>query len=60
MYAMYPDWSGTEWGPAKHDPEHPFRRDGARGRNALQAAFGAGNGAALDLRDADENRPDDN
>ncbi|TIC88009.1 hypothetical protein E8D34_06895 [Nocardioides sp. GY 10113] len=61
MYDMYPDWSGTEWGPAKHDPQHPFRHDhtdGPAGRDALQAAFGGG--AALALRDGDALRPDDN
>ncbi|MEQ6903537.1 hypothetical protein [Nocardioides sp. YIM 152588] len=63
MYDMYPDWSGTEWGPAKHDPNHPFRhqydghRDGSTARDALQAAFGGG---ALALRDGDAPRPDDN
>ena len=42
MYEMYP----AEWGPAKHDPDHP------RNAAALQAA--------LDLRDNGAERPDDN
>lgn len=46
MYDMYPDW-----GPAAHDPEHPFNPASAT-RQALQAAF--------DPRDADGQRPDDN
>lgn len=33
-----------EWGPAKHDPEHPLHT----------------RGAAVDLRDASGTRPDDN
>ncbi len=41
MYEMYP-----EWGPAKHDPEHPLAP------LAVQAA--------LDLRDNGCPRPDDN
>lgn len=41
MYEMYP-----EWGPAKHDPDHPL----------AQAAVQA----ALDLRDNGGPRPDDN
>lgn len=41
MYEMYP-----EWGPAKHDPEHP---------NSLAAVQ-----AALDLRDNGGPRPEDN
>lgn len=43
--------NGAEWGPAKHDPEHPLHR------------AGFGTGAALDgtvLRDGDDRRPDDN
>lgn len=63
MYEMYPDWSGTEWGPAKHDPDHPFRHETTVAASALQDAFGPGNGAAaqrLDPRDADAWRPDDN
>lgn len=47
MYDMYPDW-----GPAKHDPEHPLHRGSA---TALQEAF---NPTAL--RDDDAPRPDDN
>jgi hypothetical protein len=41
MYEMYP-----EWGPAKHDPDHPISP------SAVQAA--------LDLRDNGGPRPDDN
>lgn len=41
MYDMYP-----EWGPAKHDPQHPASP------NALQTA--------LDLRDRGGPQPDDN
>jgi hypothetical protein len=37
--------TGPEWGPAKHDPDHPLRRDRAEG---------------LALRDGDDARPDDN
>lgn len=37
----------TEWGPAKHDPEHPLHRP-------------ADDAAATVLRDADDARPDDN
>jgi hypothetical protein len=37
----------TEWGPAKHDPEHPLRR-------ALVDSLGTA------LRDDDDARPDDN
>lgn len=46
MYDMYPDWTGTEWGPAKHDPQHPFR--------ALHPDD------PFTQRDADDQRPDDN
>lgn len=42
---MY-DFYPAEWGPARHDPESPTSRE------ALQAA--------LDLRDANRPRPDDN
>ena len=35
-----------DWGPASHDPDNP------RSVEAVQAA--------LDLRDADDQRPDDN
>ncbi|WP_258236377.1 hypothetical protein [Nocardioides campestrisoli] len=42
MYEMYP----AEWGPARHDPEHP------QSLQALQTA--------LDLRDNGGPRPDDN
>ncbi len=45
MYAMYPDW-----GPARHDPEHPESRE--RINEAVQRA--------LDLRDNGGPRPDDN
>ncbi|UMG93101.1 hypothetical protein [Nocardioides sp. TF02-7] len=48
MYDLYPDW-----GPAKHDPEHPLHR---RTTDALQAAFNGGTA----LRDDDASRPDDN
>lgn len=38
-----------EWGPAKHDPDHPFHLD------VLETpAYGT------DLRDGDDRRPDDN
>ncbi|MEZ0578762.1 hypothetical protein [Nocardioides sp. MH1] len=50
MYEMYPDW-----GPAKHDPDHPLRRAGS---DALQTAFNTPTGTAL--RDEDDLRPDDN
>ena len=49
MYDMYPDW-----GPAKHDPDHPLR---ARRRDASQSATST-TGTAL--RDDDDLRPDDN
>ena len=42
MYEMHL----TEWGPARHNPEHPHSTQ------ALQAF--------LDLRDAESQRPDDN
>jgi hypothetical protein len=50
MYEMYPDW-----GPAKHDPEHPLHRTHT---DALQAALNGAIGTAL--RDEDDLRPDDN
>ncbi len=60
MYDMYPDW-----GPAKHDPEHPLHRETKD--DALQRAF---NGSldsdfrraavGFALRDEDGGRPDDN
>ena len=50
MYEMYPDW-----GPAKHDPDHPLRRTSS---DALQTAFNPSVGTAL--RDEDDLRPDDN
>ena len=38
-----------EWGPAKHDPEHPVHLE------VLETpAYG------IDLRDGDDRRPDDN
>ncbi|WP_370288634.1 hypothetical protein [Nocardioides sp.] len=40
------DASTLEWGPAKHDPEHPYRADAGW--------------ATDDGRDADAGRPDDN
>ena len=46
-YASHSDSGPTEWGPAKHNPEHPFHRD----LGALDA---------VDLRDGDAGRPDDN
>jgi hypothetical protein len=49
MYEMYPDW-----GPAKHDPDHPLHRSS----EALQSAFNLPTGTAL--RDEDDLRPDDN
>jgi hypothetical protein len=50
MYDMYPDW-----GPAKHDPEHPLHRSTS---DALHAALNRPAGTAL--RDDDRLRPDDN
>ena len=54
MYEMYPDW-----GPAKHDPDHPLNRAHS---DALQAAFNAPatGRAGTALRDEDDLRPDDN
>ncbi len=40
------DYEPLDWGPAKHNPEHPLHRDSPR--------------AGLDLRDAADERPDDN
>jgi hypothetical protein len=51
MYEMYPDW-----GPAKHDPDHPLNRNSYS--EALQNAFNRTAGTAL--RDDDESRPDVN
>jgi len=51
MYEMYPDW-----GPAKHDPEHPLHR--SNHSDTLQDAFNRTAGTAL--RDDDDARPDDN
>jgi len=50
MYDMYPDW-----GPAKHDPDHPLHRNYS---GALQATLDRPAGTAL--RDEDDLRPDDN
>ena len=50
MYDMYPDW-----GPAKHDPDHPLNRNHSA---ALQATLDRPAGTAL--RDEDDLRPDDN
>ncbi|MBU2698746.1 hypothetical protein [Pimelobacter sp. 30-1] len=47
-YASHTDASSTEWGPAKHNPEHPFHRE-------LDEVA-----VAVDLRDGDAARPDDN
>lgn len=46
-YASRTDAGTTEWGPAKHNPEHPLHRD-------LDTL------GAVDLRDGDAGRPDDN
>jgi hypothetical protein len=46
MYDMYPDWTASDWGPSKHNPENPFSFE------AVQQA--------LDLRDNGGERPDDN
>ncbi|HWI43749.1 MAG TPA: hypothetical protein VNS81_09010 [Nocardioides sp.] len=43
------EWTGPEWGPAKHDPDHPLRRDTT-----------SGCADSLALRDGDDARPDDN
>ncbi|WP_183098500.1 hypothetical protein [Nocardioides pelophilus] len=50
MYDMYPDW-----GPAKHDPQHPLNRTY---KDALQSAMNGSTETAL--RDEDALRPDDN
>jgi hypothetical protein len=50
MYDMYPDW-----GPAKHDPNHPLHRTY---KDALQTAMNGSTETAL--RDEDAPRPDDN
>ena len=50
MYDMYPDW-----GPAKHDPDHPLPRGTT---DSLHAALNRP--AATALRDDDRLRPDDN
>ncbi len=50
MYEMYPDW-----GPAKHDPEHPLHRDRPESRRTATRSA-----TATALRDDDEPRPDDN
>jgi hypothetical protein len=41
---LNPDHEPLDWGPAKHDPEHPLHP----------------RAQALDLRDAAGDRPDDN
>lgn len=46
MYDMYPDWTSSDWGPAKNNPDDP------RSAQAVQQA--------LDLRDNGGERPDDN
>ena len=51
MYDMYPDW-----GPAKHDPEHPLHRTSTT--KDPQSALNRPPGTAL--RDDDGSRPDDN
>ena len=53
MYDMYPDW-----GPAKHDPDHPLNPGQRRYDDSLQAAFNGSTRTAL--RDDDDLRPDDN
>ncbi len=50
MYDMYPDW-----GPAKHDPDHPLHRT-ATATHRRRAASTTGTA----LRDDDDLRPDDN
>ena len=42
--------SGSEWGPARHDPEHPLH----------SALLDADRFSAVALRDGDDARPDDN
>jgi hypothetical protein len=52
MYDMY------DWGPAKHDPEHPMHRHAT---SSLQVAVDRrDHRVGLDLRDGDVQRPDDN
>lgn len=46
-YASHTDAGTSEWGPAKHNPEHPLHRD-------VELT------GAVDLRDGDAARPDDN
>ena len=50
--SSHADRAGAEWGPAKHDPEHPLHRP------ELHHAGDTRVGTAL--RDADDRRPDDN
>jgi hypothetical protein len=46
----------TNWGPAKHDPEHPLHRP-----NPLQVAVDRrDHRVGTALRDEDASRPDDN
>ncbi len=52
MYDMY------DWGPAKHDPEHPLHRPT---NSLLQTAVDRrDHRVGLDLRDEAAARPDDN
>ncbi len=48
----------TNWGPAKHDPEHPLHRNT---ESPLQVAVDRrDHRVTTDLRDEDAARPDDN
>jgi hypothetical protein len=49
MYDMYPDW-----GPAKHDPDHPLRPRHSDSSKSAASTTGTA------LRDDDDLRPDDN
>lgn len=42
--------SGSDWGPARRDPEHPLH----------SALLEADSFSAVALRDGDDSRPDDN
>ncbi|WP_156392238.1 MULTISPECIES: hypothetical protein [unclassified Nocardioides] len=42
--------SGSDWGPARHDPEHPLH----------SALLDSDPFSAVALRDGDDARPDDN
>lgn len=42
--------SGSDWGPARRDPEHPLH----------SALLDADSFSAVALRDGDDSRPDDN